>query len=145
MAATTISWTDHSVNPIRARHIPTGKVGHYCERVSSGCAHCYASQLQVRFGTPAFVAGQKRHEYEIFLDEKKLGEVRRRRKATKYFWEDMSDLFGDWVQPEWLDACFATMDATPQHVHQLLTKRPQSVSGMWPRCARCGGNGRIEW
>jgi len=40
MAATSIEWCDHSINPIRARHRATGAVGHYCERVSPGCAHC---------------------------------------------------------------------------------------------------------
>jgi hypothetical protein len=30
MGKTSIEWTDHSINPIRARL--DGKVGHYCER-----------------------------------------------------------------------------------------------------------------
>src|SRR5689334_10281419 len=119
MGKTSIEWTDQSINPIRARHIPTGKVGHYCEMVSPGCAHCYSSSLQWRFGTPEFVAGQKRGEFELFIDESKLRDVIKRQKPTKWFWEDMSDLFGDWVSDEWLDLCFAAMALTSRHTHQV--------------------------
>lgn len=146
MAATTIAWCDHSVNPIRALHKKTDKVGHYCEKVAAGCLHCYSSRMQHRFGLPEFGGGQLLDEFAIFLDESKLEEVRRRKKPTRYFWEDMSDLFGDWVQKEWLAKCFATMDATPQHVHMLLTKRPENIRGMWPPCMGypddLGGNGQ---
>lgn len=144
MADTSIQWCDHSINPIRARNKATGAVGHYCEKVAAGCTSCYSSAFQKRFGMPPFGASQHRDEVEIFLDESKLEEVRRRKKPTKYFWEDMSDIFGGWMQSDWLDACFATMDATPQHTHLLLTKRPENVRWMWPDCSRCNGNGRIE-
>ena len=124
---TSIEWCDHSINPLRARHKKTGKVGHYCEKIAAGCKHCYSSKMQVRFGTPEFGGGQLRDEYELFLDESKLAEVRRRKRPTKYFWCDMTDLFGDWVLPEWLEAIYATIDATPQHIHMLLTKRPSNI------------------
>lgn len=133
MSKTTIGWCDHSINPLRARDKSTGKVGHYCEKVAGGCAHCYASALQQRFGMPAFGSGQKREQVELFLDDGKLKEVRRRKKPTRYFWCDMTDLFGDWVKPEWIEWCFETMLATPQHTHLLLTKRPQNVCKSWPK------------
>lgn len=133
MASTTIEWTDHSINPIRARLKSTGAVGHYCEKIAPGCTRCYSSRMQSRFNMPEFGSGQKRSDVELFLDESKLEEVRRRKKPTKYFWCDMTDIFGDWMQPEWLAAIFATIDATPQHTHQLLTKRPENIRRMWPR------------
>lgn len=133
MSATSIQWCDHSINPIRARHRETGAIGHYCEKIAPGCAHCYASDLQKRFKMPAFVArGRRLDDVEPFLDETKLAEVRRRKKPTRYFWCDMSDLFGHWVRAEWLDACFKTMDETPQHTHLVLTKRPEMVDCLWP-------------
>jgi len=132
MAATSIQWCDHSINPIRARSIATGAVGHYCEKIAAGCANCYASALQRRFQMPEFGSGQKRGDVELFLDASKLEEVRRRKKPTRYFWCDMTDLFGRWVKPEWLRACFETMDSTPQHTHLVLTKRPENVRRMWP-------------
>lgn len=139
MAATTIQWCDHSINPVRARlKSDPSKVGHYCEKIAPGCTNCYSSVFQPRFGLPEFGSGQKRELVDLFLDETKLDEVRRRRKPTRYFWCDMTDIFGDWMQPEWLTAIFATIDATPQHTHILLTKRPQNVRRMWPRieCVR---------
>lgn len=132
MAATTIEWCDHSINPIRARLKATGAVGHYCEKITSGCTNCYSSTMQQRFQMPSFGGGQKRDDVEIFLDESKLLEVRRRRKPTRYFWCDMTDFFGEWMRQEWLEKCFATMDTTPQHTHVLLTKRPENIRRMWP-------------
>lgn len=131
MGKTSIEWCDMSVNPIRARLKSTGDVGHYCEKIAPGCAHCYSSNFQKRFGLPPFGAGQHRDEVEIFLAESKLDEVRRRRKPTKWFWCDMTDFFGDWMEADWLRKCFDTMDATPQHTHMLLTKRPENIRKMW--------------
>lgn len=124
MGATSIEWTDRSVNPIRARL--GGKVGHYCEKVSAGCAHCYASRMQSRFGMPPFQE-QRRLDVEPFFDVTRLDEVLRRRKPTRWFWCDMSDLFGVWVSGDWIDQCFAVMALTPQHTHQILTKRPERM------------------
>lgn len=123
MGKTAIEWTDHSVNPIRARDKETGAVGHACIKISTGCAHCYSSRFQPRRGMPAFTARIK-PTIETFLDEKKLQEVIRRRKPTKYFWCDMTDLFGEWVPFELIAKCFAAMALSPQHTHQVLTKRP---------------------
>jgi protein gp37 len=127
MSSTSIEWTDHSINPLRAESKVTGARGHYCEKISQGCAHCYSSALQRRFGMPAFGAGQHLDDVKLFLDEAKLQEVLRRKKPTKYFWCDMTDLFGSWVPDAWIDACFATMALTPRHTHQVLTKRPERL------------------
>jgi len=147
MGKTSIEWTatyhadgtvtpGHSTNPIRARHKTTNRVGHYCEKISPGCTNCYASDLQWRFGTPPYL-GKHRDEMEPFLDETKLHEVRRRKKPTTYFWEDMSDLFGDWVRDAWIYDCLATMALTPWHTHQLLTKRCERMATFFknPECA----------
>jgi protein gp37 len=124
---TSIEWTDHSVSPVRARDKATGKVFHFCEKISPGCAHCYAATMAKRFGLPDYVKAN-RDKVEFFLDRQKLVEVLRRKKPTRYFWEDCSDLFGDWVHDGWLDRCFAVMAATPQHTHQVLTKRPERMT-----------------
>jgi len=141
MGKTSIQWCDYSINPIRARNKKTGAVGHFCEKVSHGCTHCYASALQGRFNLPAFKGARSlptlpigdngcvtvAEDIEVFLDEGKLQEVLRRKKPTRYFWADMTDLFGSWVPDEWLHRCFAAMALTPQHTHQLLTKRPERM------------------
>lgn len=131
MGKTTIEWTrgddgspGHTVNPIRARL--NDAIGHYCEKVSAGCVNCYASRMQPRFGMPPFQ--QQRHlDVEPFFDATRLDEVLRRKKPTRWFWCDMTDLFGAWVPDAWIDQCFAVMALTPQHTHQLLTKRPERM------------------
>lgn len=39
---------------------------------------------------------------------------------------------------------FKLIDSTPWLDWLLLTKRPENIRHMWPRCTRCRGNGRIE-
>lgn len=127
MGKTTIEWTGHTVNPVRARlKGTTGRSGHYCEKVGPDCLNCYSSRLQPRFGMPLF-QDQRRGDIEIFLDAGKLREVLDRKTPTTWFWEDMSDLFGRWVSNEWIAACFGVMAATPQHTHQVLTKRAERL------------------
>jgi len=81
---------------------------------------------------------QNRKKIEFFLDEKVLASIARRKQPTAYFWEDMSDLFGAWVPDKWLDACFATMAATPRHFHYVLTKRPERMREYLERTAPAG-------
>ncbi len=124
--ATSIQWTDFSVNPFRARGAEgseyEGRKGHYCEKVSAGCTHCYASTLQHRFGMPQFDHRNRKH-VELYLDGLKLLDVLRRRKPTKYFWCDMTDMFAEFYPDEWIDQCLRTMAQTPWHTHIILTKR----------------------
>ncbi|MCC7419829.1 MAG: DUF5131 family protein [Planctomycetaceae bacterium] len=112
-----------SINPLRARHRETGAVGHYCEKISGGCTNCYSSNFQKRFHMPAFGGGQYFDQVEHFLDPTKLREVTKRKKPTKWFWCDMTDMFGHWVPDAWIDECFAAMALSMQHTHQVLTKR----------------------
>lgn len=140
MGATSIEWTDFSVNPIRARlrdaaHAGLTKggygsgVGHYCEKISPGCAFCYSSGTQARFGMPGFPGEQKGEPaVEAWFDESVLKEVLGRRIPTRFFWCDMTDLFGRWVPDEWIVKCFALMAITPGHTHQVLTKRTERMA-----------------
>lgn len=130
MGETSIQWTDRSVNPILARNKLTGAVGHYCRKIAPECANCYASDWQPRFKMPKFqdqVKMIRDDSIEIYFEEKRLLEVLKRRKPTKWFWCDMTDMFGDWVPDEWLDKIFAAMAMTPRHTHQILTKRPAEM------------------
>lgn len=62
MGQTTISWTEFSINPLRARNRETGAVGHYCRKISPGCEFCYAARWQFRLGTKLdFAQGSRKH------------------------------------------------------------------------------------
>ncbi len=124
MGKTSIEWCEHSINPIRARM--NGRVGHHCVKISPGCANCYASRLQARFGMPPYQAN-RREDVELFLDSKALEEVRRRKKPTRYFWCDMTDMFLEGIPREWLKAIMGVWVDTPQHTHMVLTKRPHGM------------------
>jgi protein gp37 len=130
MNRTDIEWCDFTVNPIRFRNLETGKVGHYCEKLSHGCKNCYASRMQTGpfLSSLEFVDGNK-SKGELFFDESVLQQVLRRRKPATIFWCDMTDLFGEWVPDEWIDRCAAVCALTPHLRHLWLTKRARRMRG----------------
>jgi protein gp37 len=131
-----IEWTDATVNPIRARDIGkfgTGHVGWFCEKISPGCANCYASKMNTWRGNGYEFLPEFANRVELFLDEKTLDSVLHWKKPRKIFWCDMTDMFQDAVKDEWLDAIFRVMAKTPQHTHQVLTKRPARMRNYMPR------------
>ena len=121
---TSIEWADETVNPFRARNF--GKTGHHCVKISPGCQFCYSSQMQARFGMPAF-AEQTKALGEVFLDEKVLQRILHWKKGRRIFWCSMTDMFLDDYPNEWIDKCFAVMEQTSQHIHMVLTKRPERM------------------
>jgi protein gp37 len=133
-----------SLVPIAERM--AGHVGQHCEHVSPGCEHCYAETIQRRClpanGTGMPYDRRSRDLVEAFVDEKillqplkwggkrwydaddgTLAKIERR----KIFVENQSDLFGEWVTDEMLDRVFAVMALCPQHIFQVLTKRPERM------------------
>jgi protein gp37 len=122
-----IEWTDASWNPIRARDRATGKLGRFCAHVSPGCANCYAEPINRRLGTGVDYKPGLRDRLEIFLDEAALAKPLAWRRPRKIFVCSMSDLFGAFVDDATIDRVFAVMALCPQHVFQVLTKRPERM------------------
>lgn len=123
-----IEWTDASWNIV---------VG--CDLVSPGCTNCYAMRDAARRldgnpKTPHYrdttktVNGKPVWTGVIGkAPEKKWLEPLKRRKPTVYFVNSMGDLFHEHVPDEWIDQAFAIMALCPQHVFQILTKRPERM------------------
>lgn len=140
MGTTSIEWTDHSVNPIKFQlALATGPVlVNMCTLCSAGCKNCYADTITGRFWPkeagpyPGYTADALKMG-EFVIDDRKLQEVLRRRKPTKYFWCDMTDMFHPSVPFDLVDRCFAVMALTPQHTHQILTKRPERMAEYFTR------------
>lgn len=109
-----IEWTDATWNPVRG-----------CTKISPGCKHCYAETFAERF------RGVPRHPYEQGFDlrlvPEKIGDPLRWRKPRTIFVNSMSDLFQEGVPNEYVAACFGVMASTPQHTHQVLTKRAAAM------------------
>jgi protein gp37 len=123
---TTIEWCTHNWNPIKARDPVTGKVFFHCEHASEGCRICYSEALNLSFGTRREFTRQNRDLVDIFLDEKTLNEPQPKRIVpAKIFMNDMTDMFGEFVLDDWLDRIFAIVARHPQHIYQVLTKRPE--------------------
>ncbi len=127
MPKTTIEWCEFSVNPFRARNIETGNVGHFCVKCSPGCKNCYSSRMQKPFLTQLEFVAENRNKVDLFIEEKAFAEVLRRKKPTRYFWCDMTDMFLEDYLDDWIDRCFAVMALTPQHTHLVLTKRAERI------------------
>lgn len=109
-----IEWTDHTWNPV------TG-----CTKISPGCKHCYAETLAKRLqrmGVNGYENG-----FGITLLPDRLDTPRKRKKPTIWFVNSMSDLFHPKIPFEFIDKVFATIEATPQHRYQILTKRPERM------------------
>jgi len=127
MNKTSISWTDFSSNPLYVVDKETGQRGWFCEKVSPGCAHCYASALNVRRGTGHAYLSENRDKVEWRLNEREMEAILKRRKPTRIFMCDMLDLFHDDVPDAFIDRVFATMALAREHTFQLLTKRPERM------------------
>lgn len=123
MGDTAIEWTDKTWNPV------TG-----CDRVSPGCAHCYALDFA------AWLKAMGRERYQKDGDEKTSGpgfgltlhpdlleKPLRWRKPVRVFVNSMSDVFHEEIPTEFIARMFATMAVARQHVFQVLTKRPDRM------------------
>lgn len=138
MSRTKIQWTDETWNPIRG-----------CSLVSAGCANCYAMKQAHRFSGPG-------RPYEGLTEigpqgPRWTGPVRlvpevldlplRWKKPRRIFVNSMSDLFHEDVPMEFIAAVFGIMAARPDHIFQILTKRPERMRGWFSWLADRGGLG----
>jgi protein gp37 len=108
----TIEWTDATWNPV------TG-----CTKVSAGCKNCYAERMAKRL--QAMGVAQYRDGFRLTLQPKMLDLPRRWRRPRRIFVNSMSDLFHKDVPLEYIQRVFRVMNECPQHVFQVLTKRPE--------------------
>lgn len=116
---TGIEWSDATWNPV------TG-----CDRVSPGCAHCYALTLAKRLkamGHPAYQQDggpASGPGFAVQLHPDRLEAPLHWRQPRRVFVNSMSDLFHEDVPGAFIEEVFARMAVTPQHMYQILTKRP---------------------
>lgn len=120
---TGIQWTEETWNPIAG-----------CSMVSPGCTNCYAMLqahrnaamgLEKYKGLTTISGGRPVWNGEINFDEKALLKPLNKKKPTIYFVNSMSDLFHQGVTDEEIARVFTVMMLCPQHIFQVLTKRPE--------------------
>jgi protein gp37 len=128
MADTSIEWTDATWNPVAG-----------CTVISPGCTNCYAMRMAARLdamgmekyrgltrksGRRAVWTGKVR------LDRKALAIPAGWKKPRRIFVNSMSDLFHDNVPVEFVTEVWLSMQNTPQHTYQILTKRPDRMAAI---------------
>lgn len=115
MAETKIEWTDKTWNPV------TG-----CTKKSEGCIHCYAEVLARRLkgmGKPKY-----KNAFKLTLQPDSLNEPKSWTKPHNIFVCSMGDLFHEQVPFEYIDKVMTTIEVTPQHRYQILTKRAERMN-----------------
>jgi protein gp37 len=109
-----IEWTEATWNPV------TG-----CDKVSPGCAHCYAEAFAERWRG---IAG---HPYEQGFDLRlwptRLDQPLRWKRPRMIFVNSMSDLFHEQIPANFIQEVFRSMEEAHWHTFQILTKRPERV------------------
>lgn len=123
MKDTKIEWTDHTFNPWAG-----------CTKVSPACDHCYAEvQQDQRFGRVKWGAGNPRVRTSAANWRKPLAWNREAVAAGTrpfVFCASLADVFDNEVAAEWRTDLLDLIEATPQLVWLLLTKRIGNVAKM---------------
>ncbi|MDR0940398.1 MAG: phage Gp37/Gp68 family protein [Mediterranea sp.] len=110
MRTTKIEWTERTWNPV------TG-----CTKYSAGCEHCYAETMSRRLqamGNQKYTDG-----FKPTIHEDALIEPYSWKKPNRIFVCSMSDLFHKDIPVKFIDKVFHTIEETPWHTYQILTKR----------------------
>ena len=110
MANSRIEWTEETWNPT---------VG--CNKVSAGCANCYAEIMAKRLQAMGVHGYENGFEFTIMSE--RLEQPLTKKKPTKFFVNSMSDLFHEEMPEDFLDKIFSVIKESPQHIYQILTKR----------------------
>lgn len=105
-----IEWTEATWNPV------TG-----CDKVSPGCAHCYAERMAKRLkamGQTNYARG-----FELTLQPQMLELPLKWKRSKRIFVNSMSDMFHADVPLEFIQKAFDVMRRANWHQFQMLTKR----------------------
>lgn len=123
-----IEWCDKTWNPV------TG-----CDKVSPGCAHCYAETMATRTwgtlyprisdvdGSGLEVGTRERAFSDVWTHEDRLSLPLRWRKPARIFVNSMSDLFHEAVPQSFIEQIIDVIVLTPRHTYIVLTKRPERM------------------
>lgn len=124
MNETNIAWTDETWNPT-----------HGCSKVSAGCENCYAERISNRYKHTESEWTPEHAEENVLLKPHKLDEPYSLDEPRRIFVNSMSDLFHSLVPEDYIREVFAVMRNCPEHIFQILTKRPGRAAHMeiqWP-------------
>jgi protein gp37 len=128
-----IEWTEATWNPT------TG-----CDKTSPGCDHCYALTLSKRLKAMGSEKYQRDGDprtsgpgFGLTVHPDTLAVPKSWVAPRLIFVNSMSDLFHKDVPIDYIRRVFATIEETPQHTYQVLTKRSKRLASIadrldWP-------------
>lgn len=125
MSQSSIEWTQMTWNPV------TG-----CDKVSQGCKFCYAEVMARRL--KAMGLEKYRNGFDVTTHPDTLDEPYSWKKSKIVFVNSMSDLFHEKVSISFIQKVFRVMNDNPQHIFQILTKRPEVL-------LKYDQNGYLNW
>lgn len=122
---THIEWSDATWNPI------TG-----CQVTSPGCTNCYAMKLAgtrlkhhpSRKGLTTDTKAGPVWNGQVRLNREWLHQPSEWRRPRKIFVVAHGDLFSEQVPDDWILDILTVIACNPQHVFQVLTKRPDRMA-----------------
>ena len=106
-----IEWTEATWNP-----------WHGCEKVSPGCAHCYMYREKRQYGQDPTSVVRAKTTFDAPLKWK---------NPMVVFTCSWSDFFIEEADA-WREETWEIIRRAPQHVFQILTKRPERISANLP-------------
>jgi protein gp37 len=113
MLKSRIEWTDYTLNPIK------GLCPVDCKD-TQGKSYCYARRMYKRF----------KWDTEIRYEPNEFNGLPS--KPSRIFVGSTMELFGDWINRDWMHMTFAKILARPQHTFIFLTKQPQNLPKRFP-------------
>ncbi len=147
MRLTPIGWTDYSANPLKYRDAG-GKNVWACVKVSAGCKFCYSEALGQRYSRGSEFNAAEMAKLTPYLDPEDLSKMLRLKAASgkRCFVGDMTDIFGEWVPDDFIDAIFSLFARRADVTFQVLTKRPERMAKWFARVgATLGPDSIIPW
>lgn len=105
-----IEWTEQTWNPSAG-----------CTKISLGCKNCYAEMMAVRLQAMGVEGYENGFNFNTVPN--RLEDPLKRKKATVFFVNSMSDIFHKDMPVDYLNNIFKVIEKTPQHTYQILTKR----------------------
>ncbi len=120
-----IEWAKWTWNPV------TG-----CKR---GCKYCYARDIANRFNSNGFIPTFHKERLDAPTNTMMPKAAEHDIGYKNVFVCSMADLFGEWVNHEWIDDVMKTVRSNPQWNFLFLTKSPERLVGIeWPDNAWVG-------
>ena len=114
MKKSKIEWTEKTWNPSAG-----------CSKISQGCNNCYAETMAKRLQGTGVVGYENGFKFNVVPS--RLNDPFKRKKATVYFVNSMSDIFHENMPVDYLDRIFKVIEDTPHHTYQILTKRAERM------------------